>query len=182
VVLALRHVRVARAVDEARVVETIGAAPSPGGELRVAEPADAAHLLPMMVDFNAGEGIFVGERALGPALDHLLRTPALGRVWFILGPTRRRDDVVGYAVLTVGYDLEFAGHDGYLTEIYLRPDARGAGRGRAALAAIEGAARALSIRAIHLMVRHENQVARALYESAGYRSPPRLFLSKRLGT
>jgi ribosomal protein S18 acetylase RimI-like enzyme len=148
--------------------------------LRVAQPSDAARLLPMMADFNAGEGISLDERALRPALDRLLRDPSLGRVWFIVDRKCRPDEIVGYAVLTFGYDLEFAGHDGFLTEIYVAPRARGAGRGRSALAAIESAAGALGIRAVHLMVRLENTTARGLYESAGYQSPPRLFLSKRL--
>lgn len=152
----------------------------PGGTLRLAGPPDATRLLPLMVDFNAGEGISVDERALCPALEHLLREPALGRVWFILGPTRQPDDIAGYAVVTFGYDLEFAGHDSFLTEFYLLPAARGQGLGRAALAAVESATSALGVRAMHLMVRNENTAARRLYQSAGYESPPRLFLSKRL--
>ena len=52
--------------------------------------------------------------------------------------------------------------------------------GREALALIEEEASALGVRAIHLMVRPENAPARALYQTSGYRSPPRLFLSKLL--
>ena len=181
VVWTLRHVRLPRPVTKALAFEVIDNVSRPSGTLRMAEPPDATLLLPLMVDFNAGEGISVDERALRPALERLLREPALGRVWFILGPRRRRDDIVGYAVVTFGYDLEFAGHDSFLTELYLVPGARGLGCGRAALAAVESATSALGIRAIHLMVRNENTVARGLYESAGYESPPRLFLSKRLG-
>ena len=188
VLWALRHVRLPRSIEKAaekpageeKAVAVIEELSRPGGPLRLAELADATRLLPMMVDFNASEGISVDERALRPALEHLLREPALGRVWFILGPTCRHDDVVGYAVVTFGYDLEFAGHDSFLTELYVLPGARGAGRGRAALSAMESAVGALGIRAVHLMVRNENTNARGLYESAGYQSPPRLFLSKRL--
>jgi len=180
VVWILRHVRLPRPATKAQAFEVIDDVSGPGGSLRLAEPPDATRLLPLMVDFNAGEGISVDERALLPALEHLLREPELGRVWFILGPTCHRDDIVGYAVVTFGYDLEFAGHDSFLTELYLVPGARGVGCGRAALAAVESATSALGIRAIHLMVRNENTIARGLYEAAGYESPPRLFLSKRL--
>jgi ribosomal protein S18 acetylase RimI-like enzyme len=155
---------------------------TPALELRVAGPADAARLLPMMASFNAAEGISVDERLLASALVRLLRNRELGCVWFILGSTFERHEVIGYAVLTFGYDLEFAGRDAFLTETYVEPEARGAGCGRSALAAIEAAARALEVRAIHLMVRPENAIARSLYESSGYEAPPRLFLSKRLGT
>lgn len=152
------------------------------GPLRVALPADVARLLPMMVAFNASEGITVEPERLSRAVARLLEDPDLGRIWFIHGPADDRDDPIGYAVLTFGYDLEFAGRDAFLTEIYVVPDARGAGHGRSALAAIEAAASALEARAIHLMVRSENAVARALYTSSGYEAPPRLFLSKRLAS
>jgi len=151
-------------------------------QLRVAEPADATRLIPMMAAFNAAESIIVDDELLASALARLLRDHELGRVWFILGPSIERHDVIGYAVLTFGYDLEFAGRDAFLTEIYVAPGARGGGYGRSALAAIEHAASALGVRAIHLMVRPENAIARSLYESSGYEAPPRILLSKRLGT
>ena len=154
--------------------------PTDLGPLRAGAPADVARLLPMMVAFNASEGITVDPELPGRAVARLLDDPELGRVWFIHGPHDDGRDPIGYAVLTFGYDLEFAGRDAFLTEIYLVPDARGAGRGRAALAAVEGAARALDVRAIHLMVRPENAVAHSLYTSSGYEAPPRLLLSKRL--
>lgn len=146
----------------------------PEVRVEVAGAADAQSLLVMMKDFNAGEGIVVDDDALRPALHRLLADASLGRVWRIeLG-----GETVGYAVVTFGYDLEFAGRDAFITELYLRPLARGRGIGRVALARIERAASDLGVRAIHLMVRPENRAAVALYASAGYASPPRTFLSK----
>ncbi len=142
--------------------------------LAVAAAADVPVLLPMMEDFNAGEQITVEAGALRRALAALLADRSLGRVWLV----RSGEDTLGYAVLTFGYDLEFAGRDAFITEFYLRPSARGRGIGRFALDAIENEAAALGTRAIHLMVRPENQAAAALYASAGYQSPPRIFLSK----
>jgi ribosomal protein S18 acetylase RimI-like enzyme len=144
--------------------------------LRRAGPADAARLLPMMADFNRGEQIEVPAAVLAPALERLLGGDDLGRVWLI----EAGGATAGYAVLTFGYDLEFAGRDAFLTELYLRPEARGRGLGRQALSAIEEAAAVLAVHAIHLMVRPENQAAVALYAAAGYLSPPRTMLSKTL--
>jgi ribosomal protein S18 acetylase RimI-like enzyme len=144
--------------------------------LRRAAPADAPQLLPMMAAFNRGEQIAVPGEVLVPALHRLLGSDALGRVWLI----EADGEIVGYAVLTFGYDLEFGGRDAFLTELYLRPGARGRGLGRQALAAIEAAAVPLGVSAIHLMVRPENGPAVALYASAGYVSPPRAMLSKTL--
>jgi ribosomal protein S18 acetylase RimI-like enzyme len=138
--------------------------------------ADLEVVLPMMVEFNAGEQILVAGPALRSALARLLEDQSLGRVWLV----RAGGATVGYGVLTFGYDLEFAGRDAYLTEFYLRRDSRGRGLGRRVLAQIEAAAALLGVRAIHLMVRPENQRAASLYATAGYRASPSLFLSKTL--
>jgi GNAT superfamily N-acetyltransferase len=146
------------------------------GELSLAAASarDIDVLLPMMDVFNAGESIAIEAEGLRRALGRLLADERLGRVWLI----QWQSETVGYAVLTFGYDLEFAGRDAFITELFLRPDARGKRLGRLALARVEAAAADLGVRAIHLMVRPENQAAVALYASAGYRSPPRVFLSK----
>lgn len=142
--------------------------------LQLASAADAGWLVAAMKDFNLGEGITLAEETLRPVLLALIADATLGRVWLI----RFAGETVGYVVLTFGYDLEFAGRDAFITELYLRPPARGRGIGGVALARVEAAAIELGVRAIHLMVRPENRPAVALYASAGYTSPPRTLLSK----
>jgi ribosomal protein S18 acetylase RimI-like enzyme len=85
---------------------------------------------------------------------------------------------VGYFVVTWGYDLEWDGRDAFLTELFLMAHVRGGGLGKQAMNHVEAAARAHGARALHLMVRDDNDVARRLYSSHGYVSPPRTFLSK----
>ena len=144
--------------------------------LVVATGADIPRILPMMREFNLHEGIAVDEALLVPALGKLLADATLGGLWLLEHDGR----LVGYVVLTFGFDLEWAGRDAWLTELWIIPEARGGGMGRAALAAIEIEASRLGVRALHLMVRHENVEARGLYESAGFRAPPRETLTKRL--
>ncbi|HEY8039216.1 MAG TPA: GNAT family N-acetyltransferase [Polyangiaceae bacterium] len=144
--------------------------------IRAAVLGDADALLGMMVDFNAIEGIAFDPARTRPALARLLGEPALGRVLLAAQGAR----TVGYAVLTWGFDLEFDGRDAFLTEIYLLPEARGRGLGGELLAEVEVAARTAGARAVHLMVRPENTAGVALYRRAGYESPGRLLLSKRL--
>ena len=60
--------------------------PTDLGPLRAGAPADVARLLPMMVAFNASEGITVDPELPGRAVARLLDDPELGRVWFIHGP------------------------------------------------------------------------------------------------
>ncbi|HET7545413.1 MAG TPA: GNAT family N-acetyltransferase [Polyangiaceae bacterium] len=144
--------------------------------LRIAKSADVSLLLGMMEPFNALEGIPWNEPAKERALRALLAGPELGLVAVLDGS----EGALGYFVLTWGYDLEWDGRDAFLTELFLIPTARGSGNGSRALRAIERLAREHGARALHLMVQHENTVARRLYTSHGYTSPPRLFLSKAL--
>ncbi|WP_224369695.1 GNAT family N-acetyltransferase [Hyalangium versicolor] len=148
----------------------------PSLTLRPATENDVDTLLELMNDFNRSESITWDPVNTVQALGRLLREPALGQVVIL----EEGAAVRGYAVLTYGYDLEFAGRDAYLTEFYLRPEARGRGLGKWLLARVEALARETGVEALHLMVRPENEPAVALYRSAGFEEPPRMFLTKRL--
>jgi ribosomal protein S18 acetylase RimI-like enzyme len=139
-------------------------------------PADVGVLLDMMADFNELEGIAWTEDTCRPALQRLLESPDLGIAGYILESGARR----GYFVLTWGYDLEWAGRDAFLTEIYLLPDARGRGLGSSVLPLVEALGSRHGARALHLMVLPHNEIAVRMYRRAGYESPPRVFLSKAL--
>lgn len=143
-------------------------------DLRQATLDDVPVLLDMMVEFNVLEHIAWSRVDGEPALRTLLASPALGFVGLIESDAR----VVGYFVLTWGYDLEWNGRDAFLTELFLTAEARGQGIGGAAMAAIEGVTRAHGAHALHLMVRPENAAALRLYRGAGFETTPRLFLTK----
>jgi ribosomal protein S18 acetylase RimI-like enzyme len=63
---------------------------------------------------------------------------------------------------------------GFIAYMAVDPDRRGAGIGRALLAAAESEARRLGLPYMALMVTEENAAARRLYERAGYRTERRL--------
>ena len=144
--------------------------------LRVSQVADVAALLTMMEVFNAGEQVPWNEALKQRALENLLADPSLG----VVGLFELAEGAVGYCVVTWGYDLEWDGRDAFLTELFLVPSARGRGLGARAMALAEGLAREHAARALHLMVREDNSIARRLYAREGYVSPPRIFLSKPL--
>lgn len=143
--------------------------------LRPATLADLPTLLPRTRALNAHEGIAIGDDALEAALSGLLSDRTLGGAWLINVDQR----CVGYAIVTFGYDLEFAGRDAYLTEIWIDEAARARGAGGATLALLEPEMRARGVRALHLFVRPENR-ALHLYERAGYERIPRYFYTKKL--
>jgi ribosomal protein S18 acetylase RimI-like enzyme len=146
-------------------------------KLRAPSEGDLDTLLAMMEDFNRFEEI-AWTRAQGEApLRMLLGDASLG---FVTLACHDDDQPFGYAVVTFGFDLEWGGRDAFLTELYLTPEARGRRLGTETLAAVETKARAHGARALHLMVRHANTHAQALYRRAGYTVPERLFMTKKL--
>ena len=147
--------------------------------LRTPSERDLPALLAMMEDFNRFEGI-AWTRAQGEApLRTLLADASLGFVALAFADAAA-DAPLGYAVITFGFDLEWGGRDAFLTELYLVPGARGRKLGAALLAAVEAQAKGQGAHALHLMVRHANANAQALYRRAGYQVPDRLFMTKKL--
>jgi len=143
--------------------------------LRAATLDDVADVLPRTRALNAHEGIQISDEELERALKMLLADRNLGGVWIIEEASR----TVGHAIVTFGYDLEFAGRDAWLTELWIDEAARGHGAGTAALVLLDEELRERGVRALHLQVRPENPALR-LYERTGFSRSPRLLLTRRL--
>jgi GNAT superfamily N-acetyltransferase len=142
-------------------------------DLRPATAEDRSLLVGLIERLYAADHILFDEARVGPALDALLADPALGRVWVIdrIGEPGR--EPIGYAVVTLGYSLEFGGRFALLDELFLREAHRGAGAGREVLARIEEACRAMGVQALRLEVERENGVAWRLYRKAGFETHDR---------
>jgi ribosomal protein S18 acetylase RimI-like enzyme len=147
-------------------------------EITPATPADASAVLRMLAELYAGEAIAFRAGAMEAALQRLLSEPALGLV--LVARERADDQVVGYGVATFGYDVEFAGRDAFITDLYVAPPVRARGIGRALLDAMVKALAERDIKAVHLMVRPKNDRARALYETRGFKAVPRTVMTKLL--
>lgn len=152
-------------------------------DVRIAAVADAEQLLDLMEDFNRIESIPFARAPMGQALMPLLGADNhLGRV--VIAATdavagAANDRAIGYALVTFGYDLEYGGRDAWLTELYLVASARARGDGKRLLDEAVAVAKAAGAHAMHLQVRHENDVARAVYERAGFKVWTRLGYTKR---
>jgi GNAT superfamily N-acetyltransferase len=145
-------------------------------EFRAARDKDLALLLALMQEYYTLDHLPYDEAAARQALQALLRDPGLGRIWLIHAGT----ETAGYAVLTLGYSLEYRGQDAFIDELYLRERYRGQGLGRQALQWLEQAARTLGVRALHLEVERGNPRAQALYRRHGFRDNDRQLLTLRL--
>lgn len=144
--------------------------------VRTAGRADLELLLPMVEQFQDFERIPFDAVAARRGLARLLEDPRLGEVFL----AERDGNAIGYAILTYGYDLEFGGMDGYLTDLFLIEPERDRGIGRWLLGKVEEAAVGAGVRAIHLLVAPSNQRAHHVYYRAGFRASPRLLLTKLL--
>jgi ribosomal protein S18 acetylase RimI-like enzyme len=143
--------------------------------LRAATIDHLAELFPRTRALNAHEGIAIDPAVLEAALARLLREPSLGGAWLI----EQDRAVIGYAIVTFGYDLEFNGRDAYLTEIWVDPPARGGGAGTSALQLLAPELRARGVNALHLQVRPDNPAVR-LYQRSGFVASPRVVMTHRL--
>lgn len=132
--------------------------------LTLALPTDLDALVPMIRAYKDFEGFERDDAERVEALRTLLADPSRGAIWWICADGQR----VGYVAVCFGFSLEFGGRDAFVDELYVVPEARGRGVGRAALAAAMRAAAAQGVRALHLEVGRTNARARALYESLGF--------------
>jgi len=143
------------------------------------EPATGGHvgvLLEWMRDFYAHEGIPFDPAASERVLRELLERPPLGRVLEIVSD----GTPVGYAVLALGFSLEFGGRSAFLDELFVEPAWRGRGVGTAALALLQDVARELGARSLALEVGLDNAGAERLYRREGFTSNGRQLMTRRI--
>jgi ribosomal protein S18 acetylase RimI-like enzyme len=145
--------------------------------LRSATRDDAPALLEMMREYYAEDGYPFVEAEARQALDAFLSDGRLGQGWIVVDSERP----VGYAVLTMGYSLEYRGLDAFVDELFVRPSHRGRGLAKEALHALEEACRERGVRALHLEVEPTKDAAQGLYRRSGFRDHDRRLMTKLLG-
>jgi ribosomal protein S18 acetylase RimI-like enzyme len=137
---------------------------SDGPELKVrrAEPADAEDVGRLLHDFNTEfEDTTPGPRKLAERVRELL---AGGDTVVLLGGSGPD----GVAVLRFRLSIFTEGLECYLAELYVVPDRRGRGLGRALMEQAMEVARGRGADAMDLGTGEQDVAARALYESLGF--------------
>lgn len=143
--------------------------------LRLATLADLPEVFPRTRRLNDHEGIKISDERLENGLRVLLGNPGFGGVWLVT----RDAETIGYAIVTFGFDLEFGGREGWLTELWIDVDQREKGAGATALKLLEAELRARDVQALHLQVRKENPAMR-LYQRNGFTASPRVVMTRLL--
>jgi GNAT superfamily N-acetyltransferase len=152
----------------------------------IATAADEPEVLAMMRAFYAEDRIdFVEERARR-AFRLIVADDAHGAILLFVDPAASAPApggavgvgaVAGYAVVTLGFSLEFGGPFALLDELYLCDAARGRGRGRHALDLVKTWARQRGVPALRLEVHHHNPRAKSIYTKAGFHDDHRDMLT-----
>jgi ribosomal protein S18 acetylase RimI-like enzyme len=130
--------------------------------VREAELADAETIGMLLHDFNSE----FGEPTPGPAAlaERIRQLLTAGETKVLLGGREPR----GLAVLRFRPSIWTQGLECYLAELYVVPDRRGQGLGRALMEAAIKLARDQGADYMDLGTSEDDEVARALYESLGF--------------
>jgi ribosomal protein S18 acetylase RimI-like enzyme len=139
--------------------------------LQMAEHSDLPLVLNYVRAYHEFEGID-DPQDVSSSFRPLLGQNPFGRIWLIYNGSR----AVGYVAVCFGYSIEFAGRDAFIDEMFIVPEQRAKGIGKAALQLLRNEANALDIRALHLEVARTNERARRLYQSAGFKARDQFFL------
>ena len=135
---------------------------------------DIDALLAMMPDLYAHDALAFDEAVARRALLGVIGDDTFGHVFLIL----LASEVVGYAVLTFGYSLEFHGRDAFVDELYLRDEYRGQGIGKRALEFLTEVCVAEGVSALHLEVERSNTQAQAVYRKFGFEDHDRYLMTR----
>jgi len=124
---------------------------------------DIPALVDMMQEFYAEADYSLDRQWAAASFSALLRDDSLGVVWIIADDS----EPAGYVVLTVRFSMEYGGLDAFIDDLFIRPEWRRRGLGRAALRALFDECKRRQVLAVHVEVGHDNVAAKALYYSYG---------------
>ena len=144
--------------------------------LYVAQQSDHETVLKLIRQYYQYDEIIFDAQEIKSGLRLLLENPDFGIVWLF----KFEEKIVGYSIVTFGFDLEFGGSQATLTDLFIEAGYRGKGFGTSALKMIEVNCRKLGFQAIELQVKRENAQAQKLYAKAGFQEFDRITMTKRI--
>lgn len=140
--------------------------------LRVAEESDLEQVLTYVSAYHEFEGIAHSVVNAASAIRPLLGRSILGRIWLICHGSQS----IGHIAICFGYSIEFCGRDAVVDEMFILPEHRGKGFGKAVLALVKSEAALLGVKALHLEVARSNESAQSMYKTIGFIARERFFV------
>jgi ribosomal protein S18 acetylase RimI-like enzyme len=143
---------------------------------RTAGLADLPQLVALMVEFYAESAHALPADKARQAFAALLERADLGSVHLV----EADGQAAGYAVLTVGYSMEYGGLRGFVDDLFVRPSMRQRGLATSLLDGIRREAERRSVCALLVETSTGNEPAQRLYRRAGFEDLGHPFLSQAL--
>jgi GNAT superfamily N-acetyltransferase len=143
--------------------------------IQMARPEDIGSVVALLAEQFREHGIQLGLEPLSAGVGGLLADRRRGAVLLAYDP-----EPVGVAVLAYTWTLEHGGIVGWLDELFVVPNRRGGGIGRALLGRALEVARETGCRAMELEVDSDHARAEHLYEREGFVALPRRRWTNRL--
>ena len=136
--------------------------------LRRIEERDRAEYIAMCRDFYSGGAVChsVPDSHFESAFDEMIRSDAYLEGYVIESEGR----TAGYMLFMKSWSQEAGGSFAFLDELYVKPEYRGRGLGREALAFAQSQVESDQWRRVRLEVTHDNGSAKELYRSMGYQA------------
>jgi GNAT superfamily N-acetyltransferase len=107
------------------------------------------------------------------AFEALLGDPSLGRVWLV----ESGSSIVGYAVVTFVFAMEYGGMAAFLDDFFVRPAWRDRSLGTTSLARVRDIVSSLGVRAMFVEVGGDNDRALAVYRRTGFEMTERRLMA-----
>ena len=130
---------------------------------RHATTGDLPLLVDLMQEFYAESAFDLESRWASDSFITLLSSASKGAVWIAFYDA----EPAGYVVLTIRHNMEYGGDDGFIDDLYVRPNYRRKGLGRAATRALLEECERRNVLALHVEAGRNNVAAQALYRSFG---------------
>lgn len=141
-----------------------------------ASPIELESVLAFVQRYYEFDGIPFSAPDLRRALESLLDNPDLGGAWIV----RVNDEAVAYFILTFGFDAEFGGRHGIVTDLYIAEPYRRRGLGSLIFQFMEATGRELGLNTLELQVERKNTAALSFYRRLGFEPRDRVPMTKRL--
>lgn len=116
-----------------------------------------------MREFYAEANYPLDQKWAEAAFSRLLENSKLGRIWI----AEHEGAVAGHAVLTLRYTMEHGSLSGYVDDLFVRPDFRRRGIGRALMSELFGECERRGCKSMYVEVGDKNVPAIKLYSQFG---------------
>ncbi len=140
--------------------------------ISLAGPDDLDRVVSLMERFHEERGQPFDDTHRRKAAGPLLDGSPLGAIWLI-GPTRAP---LGYVLVSFGWSVNRAGMEGWVNEVFIRPNVRRRGIGTEVLHAVTVALSQNGLRALHVRVDRDDANAQRFCDRVGFEARPNLLV------